>query len=93
MSSGERWPEQRLVACLAPGDGGVAFVAGRGVGKAVQRNRARRLLRAAWDVVGREVREGVDIVLIARRGILQSGSGEAARDLEATLRRAGALRR
>jgi ribonuclease P protein component len=58
-----------VVVFLAPGPGRVAVIAGKKVGKAVQRNRARRVLRAAWPQVSAAPREA-DAVLIARAGIL-----------------------
>ena len=36
---------------------------------AVERNRARRILRAAWRQVASTVEEGHDVVLVARQGI------------------------
>ena len=60
----------RVVAFLAPGSGAVAFIAGRRVGGAVQRNRARRVLRAAWEQIAPEVSEGYDIAWVARQDIL-----------------------
>ena len=59
----------RVVVFLAPGTGGVAVVAGRRVGGAVQRNRARRILREAWRVIAPQIDEGTDAVLVARAGI------------------------
>ena len=59
----------RVVVFLAPGTGAVAFVAGRKVGTAVDRNRARRILRAAWVDVARGVGNGYDAVLVARAAI------------------------
>lgn len=44
----------------------VAFVAGREVGNAVRRNRAKRRLRAAMERV--RLRDGMTYVVIARRG-------------------------
>lgn len=58
-----------MVVFVAPGSGGVAFVAGRKVGGAVARNRARRILRAAWRELAPRVREGYDIALVARATI------------------------
>ncbi len=58
-----------MVVFVAPGSGGVAFVAGRKVGDAVARNRARRVLRAAWRELAPRVREGYDIALVARATI------------------------
>jgi len=53
---------------LAPGAGGSAFIAGRKVGNAVERNRARRILRAAWYEVARGIGR-YDTVLVARAAI------------------------
>jgi ribonuclease P protein component len=60
---------ERVVVFLALGNGGSAFVAGRRVGGAVERNRARRILRAAWREVAPQVGNGNDVVLVARSGI------------------------
>jgi len=54
---------------LAPGSGDVAFVAARRIGGAVERNRARRILRAAWNEVAPQVGEAFDVVLVARDAI------------------------
>lgn len=59
----------RVVVFLTPGPGRVAVIAGKKVGKAVQRNRARRVLRAAWPQVA-PVDGRTDAVLVARAGIL-----------------------
>ena len=47
----------------------MAFVAGRRVGNAVQRNRARRIMRAAWRVLAPHTNEGFDLALVARSAI------------------------
>lgn len=60
---------KRVVMFLAPGTGATAVVAGRRVGGAVQRNRARRILSAAWSQVAPQVAEGHDVILVARAGI------------------------
>jgi ribonuclease P protein component len=59
----------RVIVFLAPGTGAVTFVAGRKVGTAVDRNRARRILRAAWSDVVRGIGNGYDAVLVARTAI------------------------
>ena len=59
----------RVIVFLAPGTGAVAFVADRKVGAAVDRNRARRILRAAWSDVVRGIGNGNDAVLVARTAI------------------------
>lgn len=50
----------------------IGVVAGRGLGRAVQRNRARRLLRHAVKPFIPEIRSGWDILLIARKPLLQA---------------------
>jgi len=60
---------KRVVVFLAPGTGAAAAVAGRKVGSAVERNRARRILRAAWLEVAHGIGNGYDAVLVARTAI------------------------
>jgi len=60
---------ERMVLFLAPGSGEFALVAGKKIGGAVQRNRARRILRAALhEVAPRGIAEH-DVVLVAREAI------------------------
>lgn len=54
---------------FALGSGRTAVVASRRVGSAVGRNRARRILRAAWGEVAHKVGDRYDVVLVAREGI------------------------
>jgi ribonuclease P protein component len=60
---------ERMIVFLAPGTGEASFVAGRPVGGAVQRNRARRILRASWRELAFRGRDRHDIVVVARAGI------------------------
>ena len=60
---------ERVILLVAPGSGGYALVAGKKVGGAVQRNRARRILRAALREIAPRGMDGHDIVLVAREGI------------------------
>jgi ribonuclease P protein component len=61
----------------------VGFTSSRKVGGAVERNRARRRLRAAADaVLPRAGRPGRDYVLIARRGTLDVSFDRLIADLE-----------
>ena len=53
---------------VAPGSGETAIVAARRVGGAVQRNRARRILRAAWHQVAPQT-DDRDVVLVAKEAI------------------------
>ena len=50
----------------------IGVVAGRVVGKAVQRNRAKRLLRQAIQPYLRLIPPGWDIILIARRPLAEA---------------------
>ena len=64
---------KRVIVFLAPGPDRVAVVAGKRVGGAVQRNRARRILRAAWRQVA-VAAQGRDAVLVARAPIVGAKS-------------------
>lgn len=80
-----------LYVAPSPGDAGVAFVAGRKVGSAVERNRARRVLREAWRALGPAVRDHV-VVLVAKPGIRGAGATELQEEVGELLARAGVLR-
>lgn len=70
-----------MVVFTAPGQGGFAVVASRRVGGAVERNRAKRILRAAWRETVSEATAATDVVLVAREGI----RGVKTRDLVAEM--------
>ncbi|MFP6731766.1 MAG: ribonuclease P protein component [Alphaproteobacteria bacterium] len=64
----------------------IGYTASRKVGNAVQRNRARRRLRAAVaEVMTSRASEGWDYVLIARRQTLGRPYGDLLADLEGAL--------
>jgi ribonuclease P protein component len=63
---------KRVVLFVAPGSGGFALVAGKRIGGAVQRNRARRVLRAALHEVAPRGVEGRDIVVVAREAMREA---------------------
>ena len=68
------------------------FVAGKGVGGAVARNRAKRLLREAARACAPEIEPGWDLVFIARRPLAQARLAETSPAVRGLLRRARALR-
>lgn len=78
-----------MVVFAAPGTGITAFVAGRRVGGAVVRNRARRVLRAAWRVLAPDVRPGLDVAFVARAGIRGAKTEELVTEMRELLTRAG----
>lgn len=77
-----------MVVFVAPGRGSVGYVAGRRVGGAVVRNRARRILRAAWRKLAPRVREGDDYALVARASIRGAKTQDLVAEMEELLRRA-----
>jgi len=58
------------------------FVVSRRVGGAVARNRARRIMRAAWRELAPSVEADLDVVFVARESI----QGAKTQDLEAEMR-------
>ena len=84
-----------LVLCCLPNASAVSrcgFTVSKRIGKAVQRNRARRRMREAvallWDLVA----PGWDLVWIARPGINQAGFAELQGACARLLRRAHLLK-
>jgi ribonuclease P protein component len=88
LADGRTFHGERVVVFVAPGTGDRAFVAGRRVGGAVQRNRARRILRAAWGELAPRVAEGYDVVLVAREAIRGARSHELVSEVDGLLSRA-----
>ena len=68
-----------------------AFVASKKVGNSVQRNRSRRLMRAAYRAVEPNVKSGYDIIFVARAAINGCKEPEVERQLKKTLEGAGIL--
>jgi len=88
LADGRAFHADRVVVFVAPGTGAVAFVAGRRVGGAVPRNRARRILRAAWRELASDVADGYDVVLVAREAIRGARSHELVAEVDGLLSRA-----
>jgi ribonuclease P protein component len=84
-----------MVVYVAPsaGKSRAAWIAGRKVGSAVARNRARRVLREAWRLLSEDMPEGHDVVVVARREIRGAKTQDLADEIGDALARAGVVRR
>lgn len=83
---------KRVVLFVAPGSGEFALVAGKKIGGAVQRNRARRVLRAAIREVAPRGVEGHDVVLVAREAIRGARTQDLITEMTELLQRGGTRR-
>jgi len=70
----------------------VGFACPRAIGGAVVRNRARRLMKEAWRACASRVREGYEVMIVARPEIRGAKLAEVSADLERVLVTAGVLR-
>jgi len=73
--NGKSYAHPLVVLVALPGEEArlrIGVTAGRSVGKAVKRNRAKRLLRSAMAAFIPELPPGWDLILIARPAILQT---------------------
>ena len=96
FKEGAAFRGQHMVLILRRVDEGprrVLFVASRRVGKAVQRNRAKRIMRAAYhDLVGQMSPEPMHLAWVARSSCARSGMGEVRSQMIAMLGRSGLVR-
>lgn len=94
-SRGKSWTSNLVVAVVLPNDRGAnryGFAVGRRVGKAVTRNRAKRLMREAARDLHPRLAQGYDIVFIARNRVgLETPLGAIEAAMERVLRQAGLL--
>jgi ribonuclease P protein component len=81
-----------LVLVARPNEGPhtrVGVVAGRAVGNAVARNRAKRRLREAVRMIQSTLQPGWDLILIARLPLVSAAHDDVIDALRTLLRRAG----
>jgi len=78
-----------LVAVSEQEQARIGISAGKSLGGAVQRNRAKRLIREAIRPFLAQVPTSVDLVLIARKPLLSSDFQTIQKSLRGLLRRAG----
>jgi ribonuclease P protein component len=94
FSTGRSYAQGAVVLYVAKrATGGGPARAGRGVsrkvGGAVARNRAKRLLREALRLEGKELPEGLDLVVVARPSVAGASYGQIAGDIRHLLNAAG----
>jgi ribonuclease P protein component len=69
------------------------FIAGRAVGSAVARNRARRLLKESYRRLKSELRdEGFKVVFVGLPGISRAGADDVQADMRRVLKKMGLVR-
>lgn len=69
-----------------------AFVSSKKVGNSVERNRSRRLMRESYYSVSNYIKEGYDIVFVARNTINGAGQKEVERCIYGALKACGLLK-
>jgi ribonuclease P protein component len=69
-----------------------AVIAGRSVGGAVQRNLAKRRIRSAFQGLQGQLTQGYDLVLIARKPILEQSYETLIASIRSLLGRAGLMK-
>ena len=68
-----------------------AFVSSKKVGNSVERNRSRRLMRESYYAISKYIKEGYDIVFVARNTINNAGQKDVQHSMYGVLKSCGLL--
>lgn len=93
-SKGKSIPDKYLVLYINRNNENfvrVGFTASKKVGKSVIRNRARRLLKESFRNNSKNIKNGLDIVFIARVAIKDAKYEEVEKSMKRALQKAGLL--
>ncbi len=88
--NGSAFPNHYLVTIALPnseGNSRVAVVAGKRVGNAIKRNRAKRLIRETVRANAAKIPQGIDIMIIARHTMEDVTLQQVSSAFDKTLRR------
>jgi len=94
--SGKSFAHPLLVLIVAPNELSrvrVGVAAGQSIGNAVKRNLAKRRLRASISQYIAHIHEGWDLILLARRPVIQASFVEINAALEELLNRAQVVKK
>ena len=89
FSEGKSYSDGKILLIVAEGSGRVAFAAGKKIGSAPVRNRAKRLLRECVRQTKENISEKADVILMARAGIVGKKLGEVLESFEKLRKKAG----
>jgi len=71
----------------------IAFLASKKVGKSVERNRARRLMKESYGAIKDNLAKGYDIIFVARKTICGLKCDDVKKSIEAAAKRTGLLKK
>ena len=91
-SEGKKFSDNHILICVTKGIGRVAFAAGKKLGTAVIRNRLKRLLRECYRLNSDDIRNDVDIIIMARFGLVNKKLSVAVDSFNFLKKRAGILK-
>ena len=89
FSQGNRRYGRYVILYILPGekdDNRVGFIVKKSIGKAVQRNKIKRRLREIWRLKGKEIITGSDVIILAKKEIVEASFAEIEQEVVRLLR-------